>query len=92
MQSFLYLPLNFLFIPPRLQIPGAAPLDVVYSQKPRPARFEDDYEDVGPQTFPQQAPQQPRKDAFPSQLFTQAAPSPKSNVISYILNYIKGSP
>ncbi|XP_063705930.1 fibrous sheath CABYR-binding protein [Culicoides brevitarsis] len=73
--------------PPRLQIPGAqqAPLDVVYSKTPRPARF-DDYEDVGPQTFPQQQQHQPqaRKDAFPAQLFTQAAPSPpKQNQVAY---------
>uniref|UniRef100_A0A336M531 CSON012263 protein n=1 Tax=Culicoides sonorensis TaxID=179676 RepID=A0A336M531_CULSO len=72
--------------PPRLQIPGAQPVDVVYSPRPRPARIENDYEDVGPQTFPQQqqpAPQQPRKNSFPSQLFTQASPSPKPNQVAY---------
>jgi len=71
-------------VPPRPQIPGAAPaaprfelqnvnpahsLDIVYAPRSRPARIEPDYEDVGPQTFPQPAQQRP------SQLFTSVAPS-----------------
>lgn len=60
---------------PRLQIPGALPAvrngnDVVYSPKPRPARIEADYEDVGPQRFPDAAPQQV-SNAIPSQFFNQ---------------------
>lgn len=69
--------------PPHFQIPGAAPapsLDVVYAPRPRPARIEPaDYEDVGPQTFPQAAPI-PRGSSIPSQLLTSIgnAPRPKS--------------
>lgn len=60
--------------PPRLQIPGAIPAgggnDVVYSPKPRPARVEQDYDDVGPQRFPDAAPQNV-PNAIPAQFFKQ---------------------
>lgn len=68
--------------PPRLQIPGAIPAggnDVVYSPKPRPARIEPDYDDVGPQRFPDAAPQQ-NTNAIPAQYYKQ---SPQ---VSYKLN------
>lgn len=72
--------------PPRLQIPGVQPdqLDVVYSQKPRPARIESEYEDFGPQRFPQSAPQ-PINPSFPTQLFGAAEAAPRPKVKTTIL-------
>ncbi|EAT45700.1 AAEL003027-PA [Aedes aegypti] len=66
--------------PQRAHIANAAPIDVVYSPKQRPARPEQDY-DTRPQTFPNAAPAPEPKIRYSAPAFAAAAPAPlpKSN-------------
>uniref|UniRef100_A0A182LX73 Uncharacterized protein n=1 Tax=Anopheles culicifacies TaxID=139723 RepID=A0A182LX73_9DIPT len=59
--------------PPRVQIPNAVPVDVVYSPKQLPARPDVEYRNVGPQTFPAAAPAPEPKIRYSQPSFAPSA-------------------